>query len=799
MKRTRPLVCNWWSMARLRAKFAAFIVTIGWMAHAQGTGYYGPSEYLSDGGKNVTGTPEFYWELETKRLAKDFHAKEKLVLTPLQFGDEKVDQSPLAQATQGADINDFADALKSGAIKPADAAQATKQHEEARKFIAAADETTKDPLPAEFDSEFADYHKGAYAYRLGKEHWADARKAWEGLLKRPAGERHYRSVWAAFMLGKLAMKAGDPDAAKWFQQVRELAGEGFVDTMGMAADSYGWEGRTEWKQDHADKAARLFLTQLALGDESAVVSLKALIPDRDPVEGMLNYGPEMDDVQKWNEEEKKKADAQALEGLKKAAADPLLRRLVTAHILATESAGSRWTGDEFASGTSGRMPRSERWLKVIGDAKTGPVEDAEYLGWTAYLGGNYKEAQRWLDMAKGDSAVAEWLHAKLLLRAGRIADAAANLEKAFAVIRDPQAYTGWAAGKFSGNSDGPALYIVAADDSGWSMSESAGGDLGAVRLARGDFVQALDAFFKAGLWEDAAFVAERVLTADELKAYVDQLPQTKLAAKTSGTDTAADDADESGGTVKAGPAALRYLLGRRLVREDRYDEAVAYLKPPYDKILQKYTQALKNGADDKLAKHDRAKAWFTAAWLARYDGMEIMGTEVSPDGFVFGGDFESTDLAKERSDGKYEVQQQVDTKNGDSTTVTSKTVVVKNPFPASKQEIDRLRKNKISPDLRFHYRVIAGALAMKAADLMDDNTEELADVINTAGLWVKDRDEKIGDRYYQVLKKRCAKTAIGAKVLAKHWFADVPGPWSDQAQADYQALHAQLGDKIDTQ
>src|SRR5262249_15566827 len=44
---------------------------------AHGTGYYGPNLYLDLGGKNVTGSPEFFWELETKRLARNFHPSEK--------------------------------------------------------------------------------------------------------------------------------------------------------------------------------------------------------------------------------------------------------------------------------------------------------------------------------------------------------------------------------------------------------------------------------------------------------------------------------------------------------------------------------------------------------------------------------------------------------------------------------------------------------------------------------------------------------------------------------------------------
>ena len=69
----------------------------------------------------------------------------------------------------------------------------------------------------------------------------------------------------------------------------------------------------------------------------------------------------------------------------------------------------------------------------------------------------------------------------------------------------------------------------------------------------------------------------------------------------------------------------------------------------------------------------------------------------------------------------------------------------------------RLDETKTSPDLRFHYRVIAGALAIRAAALLGDNTEELADVVNTAGAWVKDRDAKLGDRYYLILKNRASK------------------------------------------
>ena len=167
--------------------------------------------------------------------------------------------------------------------------------------------------------------------------------------------------------------------------------------------------------------------------------------------------------------------------------------------------------------------------------------------------------------------------------------------------------------------------------------------------------------------------------------------------------------------------------------------------------------------------------------VARHDGMEIMGTEVAPDAFDFSGEFEDFDVAAMRISGTYS-----DWQNGEAVTLHL-------PYLPAKAEIDRLKQDPIHPDIRFHYRIIAAALAMRAAALMDDNTEEMADAINTAGNWVKDRDEKVADRYYDVIEKRCPQTKIGKEVLSKHWFVDETGPWSSALQAAEDSLHKTLG------
>ena len=752
------------SFVKLLATVGMALCLVGGL-HA--TGYFGPYIYLDDGGKNVAGSPEFYWGLEVRRISRDFHPPEKLVVSKeaAQINEEEERTKKTSENTTETDLKDFDSAVQEARIKPADAAKAKEQHKQARAALDATASGTPTPLPAEFDSEFADYHKGAAAYL--NQQWDEARAAWENLLKRPEQDRHYRTVWAAFMLGKVALKEKDfPTATQWFQRTRELAKAGFADSSGLAAESYGWEGRAEWKQDHPEKAAPLFMNQLALGDASAVVSLKAVIPDREPASGLLNYGPEPEEREKWTDEQKREQEQKETAKLKVAAQDPLLRRLVTVHILATAvSPDYYYTEGLKKEGVN----RSARWFNIIQQANLSRVEDGEYLGWISYNAGDYKGAAHWLELSKGDSAAALWLKAKLQLRAGKFADATNTMARAVEIMKTSPAYT-------SHEGEEWATEDLFAKGEYWGFASRASGDLGGLRLARGDFVQALDVLFRGQLWEDAAFVAERVLTTNELKQYVDALPTTEPPKE-------GEDYDKK----------LRYLLGRRLVREDRYADAEQYLPQPYDKVLEKYVKALKDGANEKLSKTERAHAWFTAGWLARYDGMELMGTEGAPDAFAESGSFEMPDLAKERRSGAYQtIAYDKEGKASYDENGNPKMKSVPAVLKASTKEIQRLNTNKIRPDIRFHYRLIAGALAMKAAALLPDNSEELADIVNQAGMWVKDRDEKVANRYYQVIDHRCAKTKIGQTARAKHWFVDQQGPSSTAEQQAHEAMRKEL-------
>jgi hypothetical protein len=748
--RRRPLRRSATTLQLLAGSAVALYCGGELLPRAQATGFNGPRHYLGDGGRRVGESPEFYWAEEVTRLAKDFRADHKV----------KCYDGTLAEATADADLRDFEDAIRTGRIAPPDAARAATQHKGARAAVTPPGSET---VPEEFASEFADYHRGANAYHKGAAFWDEAQRHWEALLARPEAERHYRSTWAAYMLGRLAVKRADyPAAVRLLQQTRDLAARGFADSLGLAAESYGWEAHAAWKQGQLENAATLYLTQLNAGNSTAVSSLKALIPDRTPIGSMQHFEPGEEEWNTWDEAKKTAHKDQQLEQLRAAAHQPVLRRLVTIHILAARMNSYHEERD------GAEMKRSSRWLDAIRDAKLKEFQDAEYLGWVAYSAGRYDEAARWLRLSSGDTPAALWLQAKLHRRAGKLDDAVRSMAKAFEIVRANDIYGRWERDDREYEVEGFDLdefYRPAYYRADFTFAESANGDLAGLRLARSDFIGALDVLMRAGMWPDAAFIAERILTPEELKKYLDAL------------------AGEPGGAGAPHPRDvhdLRYLLGRRLVRLERYKEAADYLPDPYDKLVERYATARAAGAKLSLPKQERARALFTAAWIARYHGMELMGTEGAPDGHITEGGFPEPDLARERLRGTYTscVWREHDTSEKRSPVV----------LKASAKERQRLTRHAIEPNVRFHYRLLAASLAMQAAKLLPDNSEELADVVNRAGWWIRESDHTTANKYFDVLERRCARTEIGQVAIAARWFVADRGAWSQQEQIASDAI-----------
>ncbi|MGH7967923.1 MAG: tetratricopeptide repeat protein, partial [Limisphaerales bacterium] len=515
---------------------------------ACGEGGWFSRDLLAGGDAAVWVAPDVDFAAEMRRMN----------LAPSRFEAQLVGGTYSSQAMD-AESADLAAALKNRKVPAARIAEIVEAHQKERKKLAdfarrldeyrqqsrfsadsqanpTAESNSKPPEMPQFDpvaglpEEFADYFTGAIAWhnpalpdkRL-------ARDSWERLLELPPGERRYKSVWAAFMLGK-SWEEKDPDkAAAYFTQARDLAKHHFVDSLGLAAASLGLEARLRLKQKQYEPAIELYLAQLGAGDDTAIESLRI-------------------------------ASCEALQAqpiaLMPLAKNPRTQRTLTTYLVSLGPIRHYTLGDsgDFDDNAdSARRTPALHWLQAVEKAEVRDTETAEKLALLAYQNEEPKTARRWIERAPG-SPVAAWVRAKLLIRDGKVEQAESLLNRLTAsyplVPHNPT-------NRIAPESLKDTLWV---HGSSWPERHLLG-ELGAVRLSRREYVRALDAFLNSGFWKDAAYVAERVLSVQELKAYVDgSWPAV------SSLQQAAEE--EKYGADEASPAVLRknirYLLGRRL-------------------------------------------------------------------------------------------------------------------------------------------------------------------------------------------------------------------------------------------
>ena len=89
-------------------------------------------------------------------------------------------------------------------------------------------------------TEFSEYVRGAAIYRADE--YTSAVLHWDAILQLPKEQRHFRSTWAAYMAGKACLRKEPAKAIPYFIQTRQLAEQGFADSLNLAAESWGWQG-----------------------------------------------------------------------------------------------------------------------------------------------------------------------------------------------------------------------------------------------------------------------------------------------------------------------------------------------------------------------------------------------------------------------------------------------------------------------------------------------------------------------------------------------------------------------------
>ncbi|MFJ7111204.1 hypothetical protein ACIQU2_27060 [Pseudomonas sp. NPDC098740] len=503
-------------------------------------------------------------------------------------------------------------------------------------------------LPAELKL----YLAGAVAFNAG-DHGLAA-EYFQKVLALPADQRALRSTWAAYSLGRaLFAMSSEADAGpdllaqsrKAFEQTRQLSIDGFSDSLELGVASLGEEARVARTAGDWNSAIELYATQNLQGSAVGYTSLKLLVAD-------LAAMP----------------DDQLAELLK----GKPVQQLVTASLISRLG----WSfGDQ--------PPNELKLIKLLKNSTYGSLDNADRLAAVNYQQGDYTSAKEFLEHA-GDGGLAWWLRAKLAVRDGDKNAAAAAYAKAAQAFPQNESWGERRTPDWDFETLQPKCRVE--------------GESAILALQRGDYLQAFDQLYRSKdvYWFDAATVAERVLTVDELKQYVD----TQVPAPAPLTQQDRDNYVQLSVAAK-----LRNLLGRRLLREERYDEAPAYFDNADLQAKAKWYGQLRHDAESKWWPTKRAFAYYYAATLARFDGMELLGYELSPDYATFGGNYslEAPEL-----------------KVG--------------PLMAE-GEVQRQQATVAQPDERFHYRFVATALASKAADHLPRSSQAFASVLCKASSW----------------------------------------------------------------
>ena len=166
------------------------------------------------------------------------------------------------------------------------------------------------------------------------------------------------------MIGKALLKSDPGEAVNWFGRTRELASDGFADSIGLAASSLGWEARAELNRGDYARAMELYVAQAPTGAPTAIASLRIVC-------GRIVS-----------------SEPNVLEAVARSAS---ARRVLTAYIV---SHIKSW---QYKSESLSKLVR--QWLDAAESADVDSFKEADRLALVAYNLGEMELTARWLDVA----------------------------------------------------------------------------------------------------------------------------------------------------------------------------------------------------------------------------------------------------------------------------------------------------------------------------------------------------------------------------------------------------------------
>jgi cellulose synthase operon protein C len=586
--------------------------------------------------------------------------------------------------------------------------------------------------------------EGQSAYALGAHHYKaerfrEALKSFEKASQGKATEKNPWPLVAAYMAARsqLALDELEP-AAKAFERVTQRAQQGETDPLSLGARALSEAATAHQRAGHWVQAVALQMSQAALNVPGADVSLR------------------------WRVEAALRSEKATTALL----ADATTRDAVILYALAFLPAvgGSDWSLSrhgvpwkeyrEMSDEARAALPAdltSESLMAAIASSLEGvkpdEVRGADRLAALLYRRGQYEASRPFA--AASTSPLSYWVSAKLALRDG-------DRDKA----RDMYAKTIelYPANEDWGNDslDAPAARIPACR----AETEAA-----ILTLQRGEAVESLELFLRAGAiyWNDAAYLAERVLSIDELSALVSRLPDLKIAPSVRTVPEPLDSLElvERRGEVVDDPrAAMSDLLARRLMRAGRYEEGLAlFTDPSIRNKAASYQSLLKEAEAEKATV--RAETLFKAARLARQDGMDMLAFESSPDWAVHDGQYSHPSSLEKIMGYKFKEDE------------TQYWVAGEDAPWIADSERKRVNDNSNQSSPRFTYRLTAAELANRAADELPRDSQAFAAVLCHATSWLLTREPALARKYYQRYRDEGQQQSwsreFGQKCPAPQW------------------------------
>ena len=494
-------------------------------------------------------------------------------------------------------------------------------------------------------------------------------ESWQKLLNLPPKERKYRTTWVYYMIGNLYSLSGKYETAKkCYQAVRGSYRKGFKDTLGLAHATY----------------KREFLSATSAADKlNAALKAVAYYLHAEDYE---RY--DFIQLELYHYINKLQKSTTSIKPLLK---DQYLKELIVAFNL----------GKKKDKAVTEMILNREIDAAVNNDNGS---ETVSRFAWSKYRDGDINSAKKLLKYAKKDDILTLWLSAKIAIYDGEDAKAAEYLRrwlKICTVNKD----------KLKDNREN-SLFINSA-----RAEKEIYGTLGNAIIHTKDFKEALDCFIRAEDWLSTALVAEKLMSIKELTEYVDRrAPEyNKKLLSTIYTDIYTSEEDTEKPLLYNN---LRYLLARRLVRNNMLQSAITYMPPSLIPKLKELNHYIKQYNNRSLSNNQRAAGAYNAARIMRWYGMSLSGTELWPDYHYCEGEYDQITISPNWSKVR------------------------------KMKELTEIAEKHSPEKRRFHYRFQACRLMQEASKLSENRRLKfLANL--AAGYWLYKKYPKTADPFYK--------------------------------------------------